>query len=190
MKSKFFQKASRRKRHSRSSSRSSSRVSSGGTTPVETEAPATINVASDQLPHDATSFNQRISFESHGTIPFDSRTDVSHGGKIPKSNCDNFDKNVNNISIGEKNMRYNIRHKERLLREASKENSELNKKNVIGSVEAEKNDENEVFTKENYISEEGSIFIRHRHLPSAKSSEKRVSFTDDADAESHKTMHK
>ncbi|XP_071548526.1 uncharacterized protein [Panulirus ornatus] len=181
--------ASRRKRHSRSSSRSSSHLSSGVTTPVESEAPVTNNVTSGQLPHDAASLNQRISFENLGTIPFDSRTDVPHGGKVPKSNCDNFDKNINNISRGEKNVKDSVQYKEKLLREINKENCLFDKENVNSSVKTERTVENEGFTKENFSREEGNVSIRRRHLPSAKNTEKRVSFTDEADVECHKTMH-
>ncbi|KAG7158954.1 hypothetical protein Hamer_G006338, partial [Homarus americanus] len=180
--------ASRRKRGSRSSSQSSSRVSSGGTTPVESEVKTTNNAAEvGQLPQNAAICNQRISFESLGSIPFDSRTDVSQDGKRPITSCDNIDKCVN-VSKVEKNLEDNIRFKEKLLKETSGERRVQNKEHVRRSVEADTNNCTQVTRQEENVCGENELVVVHRrNLPGSKNVEKRVSFTDTTDVEEHRT---
>ncbi|XP_042240184.1 uncharacterized protein LOC121878195 isoform X2 [Homarus americanus] len=183
--------ASRRKRGSRSSSQSSSRVSSGGTTPVESEVKTTNNAAEvGQLPQNAAICNQRISFESLGSIPFDSRTDVSQDGKRPITSCDNIDKCVN-VSKVEKNLEDNIRFKEKLLKETSGERRVQNKEHVRRSVEADTNNCTQVTRQEENVCGENELVVVHRrNLPGSKNVEKRVSFTDTTDVEEHsKAIH-
>ncbi|XP_045615986.2 serine-rich adhesin for platelets isoform X1 [Procambarus clarkii] len=180
-------KVSRKKRGSRSSSRSSSQVSSGGTTPVESDVQTTTKAAvKDQLFVCAASCDQRVSGENLGTIPFDSRTGVFHGEKIPKKTCDNFDKDVYNISKDKKSVENNIRCKENQLREDGRDTC-LHKQ-ISRCVET-KDSDSKVTKQEKGSAENESVVIHRRQLPASKNSEKRVSFTDMTDAGHTKHIH-
>ncbi|XP_068214955.1 uncharacterized protein prd1 isoform X2 [Palaemon carinicauda] len=178
-------KSTRRKRQSRSSSQSSSRVTSGGTTP--TEHGPTVKKNSFQLSIDKPK-SQRTVCEILENIPFDCRTDVSQNGEVPKSGCDNFDKNVNK---SQKTIEENLKFKEKLLKEVDKETKKY--ANLVDKIGSSSNlNKSDLVEKadEGSVQKETDVVVRRTNLPSAKNIDKRVSFTESTEAGPlQKSMH-
>ena len=183
----FSPKSSRRKRQSRSSSQSSSRVPSGGTTP--TEHNSTVKASPFQVSKDDPQ-SQRTLCETLESIPYECRTDLSQNGKISKSGCDNFERNVNK---SQKTLEENLKFKEHLLKEVDKETQLLGqfKDECRYSSSLDKNGALEKGGNEESALKETDVVVRRTQLPSAKNIDKRVSFTDSTDTgHPPKTVHK
>ncbi|XP_042860073.1 pleckstrin homology domain-containing family M member 2-like isoform X3 [Penaeus japonicus] len=188
---------SKKKRRSRSSSQSSSRVSSGGTTPTDANF-STRKVQKD----DSAEMGQRHSTttattvtgtqtRTTSTIPWDSSSSssptITSAEGTPKLNCDNYDRNVNNLNRERKGDRQENGYRKESENGDRLANT-LENRNVNST--CDRTDDGDVSKLAgNEVRGDEVTVVRRGRLPNAKNVEKRVSFTDISDLEQHKPQH-
>lgn len=192
---------SKKKRRSRSSSQSSSRVSSGGTTPTDAKSTnlSTTKVKKDESGemghrHSTSTATSMTGTQTRttSTIPWDSSSSssptITTAEGTPKQNCDNYDRNINNLNCESKEDRQENGYKEKNQHGDGLANT-LENRNVNTTCNGT---DDGIESKQMGTEMRGDevTVVRRGRLPNAKNVEKRVSFTDISDLEQHKPQHK
>ncbi|XP_037781820.1 uncharacterized protein LOC119578156 isoform X1 [Penaeus monodon] len=193
-------KGSKKKRRSRSSSQSSSRVSSGGTTPTDAKSTnlSTTKVQKDEsgeMGHrHSTSTATTIKgtqTRTTSTVPWDSSSSssptITTAEGTPKQNCDNYDRNINNLNCESKGDGQEKGYKEKSENGDGLANT-IENRNVNATCNGT-DDGNMSKQMGNEMRGDEVTVVRRGRLPNAKNVEKRVSFTDISDLEQHKPQH-